>query len=330
VGVSGDRSAAQGVARGRWFRLAAFAAAAVGGLFGAAMLWYQLTYHQFADVQAYYDAATRLNEGEPLYPPAQDVNQNTAYFYPPLFAILFRPLALLPFPVATAIWAGIVFASFVATLFVLGIRRRATWLAVGILGAPIGFVLGVAQAHALVTLLLATASPVGVALAGQLKLFPILAGAWWVGRRDWRSVGWLIGWSAGLVLVQFVLEPQASLDFLRALGPGWVGEVRNLSPYALSPVLWAVIIGALGLSALRWAGSSAGWPLAVAFATLAPPRLLVYMLMSLLAAVAVVGGPKAHRPSRPGGDVTRGDPVAGGPATAEPGPGSPVGPVASP
>lgn len=272
--------------RGRLLRLLLFTLAVCGAIFGVAMLLYQLAHNPLGDTQAYYNAATRLNEGEPLYPADQQVNTDTAYFYPPLFAILFRPLALLPYEVAAAIWGTIVVAASVGILVRVGIRRPELWLAVGILGAPIAVVLAVAQAHAIVTLLLATMTPAGVAIAGQIKLFPILAAAWWIGRRDWRGVGQIAAWTLGLMAFQLVLEPQACIDYVRALGLGWVGEVQNLSPYVLSPILWVVAIGALGLAALRWAGTSAGWALAVSFATLAPPRLPMYLLMGLLAGFA--------------------------------------------
>ena len=109
----------------------------MGTLAGLQTLWLHLASDPLADVRAYYDAASRLNVGDPLYPLTQDVNDSTAYFYPPLFAMLFRPLALLPFPAAAAIWEAMVIASFVATLWLLGVRRREVWYAVGVLGLPI-------------------------------------------------------------------------------------------------------------------------------------------------------------------------------------------------
>jgi hypothetical protein len=280
-----DTRAERRARRERQARLAWNVAAGVGLLAGLQTLWLHLTMDPLADIRAYYEAATRLSEGLPLYPPGQDVNLPTAYFYPPLFAMLFRPLALLPFPLAAAIWQAIVIGSFVLTLLRLGVRRRETWIAVCVLASPIAWTLAVGQAHSLVTLLLALGSPAAIAFAGQMKLFPILAGLWYVGRRDWRGVGWLLAWTAGLALVQLVLEPQATLDFLNAIGTGWVGEVRSISPYAISPLLWAVLVGAGALASLLWAGTRWGWPIAVALATLSPPRLLSYMLMSLLAAL---------------------------------------------
>ncbi|MCU0484417.1 MAG: glycosyltransferase 87 family protein [Chloroflexi bacterium] len=281
--------------RERQARLAWNVAAVVGLLAGLQTLWLHLTMDPLADIRAYYDAATRLNEGLQLYPPGADTNAPDFYRYPPLFAMLFRPLALLPFPLAAAVWQAIVISSFVLTLVRLGVRRRETWIAVCVLASPIAWTLAVGQAHSLVTLLLALGSPAAIAFAGHIKLFPILAGLWYVGRRDWHGVGWLVAWTAGLALVQLVLEPQATLDFLRAIGTGWVGEVRSISPFAVSPLLWAVLVGAGALASLRWAGTRWGWPIAVALATLSPPRLLSYMLMSLLAALREPDRPQAGR-----------------------------------
>jgi hypothetical protein len=95
----------------------------------------------------------------------------------------------------------------------------------------------------------------------------------------------LTGWTAALVALQLVLEPQATIDYVRSLGLGWVGEIRNISPYAVSPLLWAVLFVAGVLLTLRLAPTRLGWAAAVTLSTLAPPRLLSYMLMGLLAAL---------------------------------------------
>jgi Glycosyltransferase family 87 len=270
-------------ARGRPVPRGLFALAVVGALAGIYLFWLHVTTDPLADVRAYYEAGARLNAGQPLYPANQDVNGPHAYFYPPLFAILFRPLALLPFDTAAAIWEVLVLATLGATLWRLGIRRPATWLAVGMLGIPIGWALAIGQAQSIVTLLLTIGSPWAAALAGHLKLFPLLVGLFWLGSRDWRNLGWFVGWSVGLGFVQLVLEPANSLAFLRATNLQQVGAVRNFSPYSLSPILWAalVIVGVaatLRLGRTRW-----GWSAAVALSVLASPRLLTYTLMTLLA-----------------------------------------------
>ena len=121
----------------RLARLGLFALAVVGGLAGIGVLWIHLAGDPLSDVHAYYDAGARLNAGLPLYPADADPNAAEFYRYPPLLAIAFRPLALLPFPAAAVIWEAVVIASLVGTLWWVGLRRRETWLAVGVLGLPI-------------------------------------------------------------------------------------------------------------------------------------------------------------------------------------------------
>ncbi len=261
-------------------------AALLLGLIGLSILVLHLTTDPLVDIHAYYEAGQRLNAGLPLYAAAGDVNSPHYYFYPPLLAILFRPLALLPFEVAAAIWEGCMLAAFVGTLWLLGLRRRRTWIAVGILAGPIAWSLTVGQAQSLVTLLLTLGNPAAVALAGQLKLLPALVALYWLGRRDWRNLGRFIGWSLLLIVVQLIVEPAGSITFLRSTNLGLVGQVNNLSPYALSPALWFVL-ALIGLAiTLRLAPSRAGWAAAITYSVLVTPRLLEYMVMSLLAALA--------------------------------------------
>jgi hypothetical protein len=268
--------------RARRIRLVLFGAAIVGLLLGINTTILHLTSDPLADVHAYYDAGARLNAGVPLY--AQSATTNDAEFYrsPPLLAILVRPLALLPFDAAAAIWETIVVGSLALTVIVL--RPDRTRLAVfGMLFLPIMWSVTIGQAQVPVTLLVAIASPWAVALAAHLKIFPGLVAIWWLGRRDWRSLGWFAAWLAGLALVQLVLEPAGTLGFLGVFNLAQVGDVRNLSPYALSPIVWGVLLVAGALAARRLAPGRWGWAAAVAFAVLASPRLLVYQLMTLVA-----------------------------------------------
>ena len=53
----------------------------------------------------------------------------------------------------------------------------------------------------------------------------------------------------------------------------------------LSPVIWASLFAVGAIATLALARTKWGWAVAVTFATLAPPRLLVYMLASIVAAV---------------------------------------------
>jgi len=282
-----------------WFwRNLALGLAVVGVGMGALAVYAHLNVDPLADAQAYYLAATRLNEGQPLYPPWLDPSGPTAYFYPPLLAVVLRPFAAtLSFEAFRIAWEAVILASFALLVIRLGLTRR-TALAVAILGMPIAFTLSVAQAHAPLTLLLAIGSPWSIALATNVKIFPALVAVYWLGRRDWAALRRFAAWLVVLAAVQLVLEPTGSLDYLGALRPAWLGEVRNMSPYALSPILWAVLAVAGLVAALRLAPTRWGWASAVALSTLVPPRLLSYMFMGLL---ATLGGPKAtaETPTRP-------------------------------
>jgi hypothetical protein len=254
------------------------ALAIVGALAGIYVFWLHVTTDPLADVHAYYDAAARLNAGQPLYPPDQDVNGPTAYFYPPLFAILFRPLALLPYSAAAAIWEAVVIASFAMTIWWIGPRRRETWLAIGILGIPIGWSVAIGQAQVPLTLLTAIGAPWSIALAAHLKLFPVLIALWWIGRSEWRRLGVFAAWAAGLALLQLILAPQATFDFLAAL--------------TLAPLLWAALV-VVGVGVvLRLAPTRRGWAAAVILSVVATPRLLTYMFMTF---VAVITAPDGRR-----------------------------------
>jgi Glycosyltransferase family 87 len=267
-------------------RLAFFGLAIVGGLLGLWELWIHLTTDPINDARAYYEAATRLNHGQPLYPAGVDPSTNQAYLYPPLLAILFRPLATLPYYVFAITWEIVVVGTFVMTIRQLGGGFR-TYAAIGILGVPIGWAIGVGQAHVPMTLLLAIGQPWSIAAATNIKLFPALIALYWIGRRDWQSFFAFLGYLLLFGLFQLLLEPTGTIAFVNGgVGLGQLGEVRNLSPYVWgSPYLWAVLVllGILVTTAL--ARTRYGWAAAVTLATLAPPRLLLYMFTGLLAAV---------------------------------------------
>ena len=271
--------------RERRARIAWSIAAIVGLAAGAQTLWLHLTMDPLNDVHAYYWAGARLNAGLPLYPPDQSVETPLGYPYPPLLAIFFRPLALLPFEAAAAIWEVLVIASFIVTVWLMGVRRRETWLALGVLAFPIAWCLAIGQVQVPLTLFTAIGAPWSIALAANIKLFPALIALWWIGRREWRNLGLFAATMAGLALLQLVLAPQATLDYLTAISLKQVGQVRNLSLFAFSPLLWAVPVVVVVLVTLRLAPTRWGWAAAVALSVLATPRLLAYMFMTLIAAV---------------------------------------------
>ena len=271
----------------RVLRAVVLTLAAFGFVIGVQIAIIHLQVDPLADVRAYYDAGARLNAGVGLYEQPAGTNEAEFYRYPPLLAIAFRPLALLPFEVAAAIWEGVVVAAFVLTLRRIGVGRKMlrgrALVAIGLLGLPIGWSLAIGQAQVPVTLLMALGSPLALALATNLKILPALAAIWWLGRRDWQSLGRFALWGAGLAVLQLVLEPRGSLAFPLVFNLEQVGEVRNFSPYVISPALWLALVIVGSLAAFRLAPTRYGWMAAVALSVLATPRLLTYQLMSLLA-----------------------------------------------
>ena len=94
-------------------------------------------------------------------------------------------------------------------------------------------------------------------------------------------------------MIQLVLEPAGTLAYPSVFNLGQVGDVRNLSPYAFSPIVWGVLVVAEAVAALRLAPTRWGWAAAVAFSVLASPRLLVYQLMTLVAGLRAPGADEA-------------------------------------
>lgn len=275
----------------RALRLVAVLSAVIGLLLGVETVVFHLATDPLIDIKRYYLAGQRLNDGLPLY--GQTSADTTAtYLYPPLLAILFRPLALLPLPVVDVIWEAVVLASFALTLRRIGLSRPVllvlSWLAL-----PIGWALAIGQIEPVLTLLLAVGAPWAVALAGSVKLLPWLAAVFWIARRDWMALARLVAWVVALFVLQLAVAPQDTLAFLRL---EWLHDtfaVNAVGLWVVSPVLWAAVALVAGAAALAYGRTRFAWAAAVAFIVLANPRLLVYQLTAL---VAAFGGPRAPAP----------------------------------
>ena len=275
----------------RLLRYVVIVIALFGLAIGLQAMVLHLTTDPFADTRLYYDAGTRLNEGQPLYIPSTTEGIGP-YVNPPLLAILFRPLALLPFPVAAAIWQVVITGAFVLTVRRIGLREPVL-IAIGCLALPILWALSVGQAELVVMLMLTLGSPATVAIAGSLKLMPVLVAVYWIGRRELRPLLRLGAWLLALGLFQLVLEPAATLAYIRLEWLNGAFAFRNISPFAIHPALWVATVVVLVVLSLRYAPTRYGWPFAVALSVFAYPRLLVYQLLTLLAAF---GGPRHDAP----------------------------------
>lgn len=264
--------------------------AVVGALLGVETLLLHVPTDALDDTHRYYEAATRLNAGQALYN-VLSPGSDRVYLYPPLLAIAFRPLALLPFPVAAATWEAVLLAATAWTAVRVGLDRRLLFVA-GWLALPICWALAIGQVEPVLALLLATGSPATVALAGHVKLLPWLAAAYWVGRGDRRALSRFAAWVAALGVLQLVLEPAGTIAFVRLEWLQGSLDVRNVSLWGINPALWATGAVVALVLALRLARTRRGWAWAVVLTVAANPRLLAYQLASL---VAALGGPRDAR-----------------------------------
>jgi Glycosyltransferase family 87 len=284
-------------------RLVLRGAALLGLALGIETLIVHLRMDPLVDTRRFYEAGARLNEGLPLYgwtaaglgtgSTAGASLDTLVYLNPPLLAILFRPLALLPFPAAAVVWEAVLLAATGLALRRLGLREPVL-IAFGCLALPLVWALVVGQSEPLVLALLSWGSPVGVALAGQLKLVPLLVAVFWIVRRDWPALSRCVAWTAGFGVAQLALAPGDTVEYLRL---GWLQgalDWNTISPYRIHPAIWAMLATGLLVAAIRLGRGRWGWAAAVAFGVLVHPRLLVYQLVTLLAAF---GGPARETPA---------------------------------
>ena len=144
----------------------------LGFLFIAAMtaLYFWKLPREMADFEVFYRAGQRCLAGEQLYTAADGHYQ---FKYPPFFAVVMAPLALLPHAAARLLWFWLVLAA-LAGMFMLALRllfkrRERRWLLVLVpllvLGRFYARELNLGQANALLNVLLLAA--IALLMAGR-------------------------------------------------------------------------------------------------------------------------------------------------------------------
>jgi alpha-1,2-mannosyltransferase len=191
---------------------------AQAGLVGSALALYALVlvqgglYHQ--DLDAYLAAGRAVWQGQPLYAPFlhhpfPDPALRPAYIYPPVFALLVAPLALLPSAAANVVWLLIGQAALAASLVVtLRWLRPSAWAVTAIVCATVTFYplwIDAVQGQAnLLVLLLMTTGIAGIVqgkprygaalgMGAALKLSPLILLAWLLLDRRIREAAWMLG-----------------------------------------------------------------------------------------------------------------------------------------
>ena len=267
-----------------------------GALIGASLAIYALVliraglHHQ--DFGAYLAAGNDVLTGHPLYStflqhPFPDPTLRPAYIYPPVFALLLAPLALLPASIAAGIWL-VLNQSALALAMTLVIRRYrpGPWATATLIAGTVTFYplwIDAVQGQAnLVVLVLITAGVVGIVsgrpraavaigAAAGLKLTPALLLLWLLFERRFREAAWLVSGFLGISALGALLRWQDSWIFFTRVAPalaqgtaayanqsvsGLLARLTTANPYThpwiVLPAVLLPLAAALLLGYWRW------------------------------------------------------------------------------
>jgi hypothetical protein len=162
-----------------------------------------------------------------------------AFLYSPAFGQALRPLGVLPWPVFQAVWLLGCAALLAWLLAPLGWRR-------GLILAPFfvsELLLGNVYLLFAASLVLSVGRfPGAVALPFLTKVAPGVVGVWFVARGEWRKLLWAAATTSAIVLVSFLIAPDAWgrwVSFLAtSAGDRGLGSTARLV-VALALVVWA-------------------------------------------------------------------------------------------
>lgn len=267
----------------RWARL--LVVALVVGV-GISQLVFTIGDWHLRDAGAYWEAAMRLREGEPLYPPLADTEASEVYRYAPWFAWAWVPLTFLPRAAVLVGWSALLLAA--SALALLPLARAKAWLAVAFF-API--LIGISAIGNVQPLIVAAlvlgierrSGPLWIGMTASLKAVPILFAVTYLGRRERLRAG------VAVVLTLILVAPMLFYE----LGdyPTGAGEAAVLLAW---PAIYALVVAAGILVSLRLARSRFEWLAPATTVVLALPRFFVYDVTFVMAAL-----PRGWRDGRP-------------------------------
>ncbi len=246
-----------------------------------------------SDMDAYWNAAMRLREGAPLYPPVLDPAAVDIYKYAPWFAWAWIPLTLLPKVLVGAVWSAILVGASVLALLPIVQRPTLTRLAVAALFGSL--LLWSAASGNVQPLLVAVvvhtvgrrAGPLWIGVIASLKVFPLFYAVVYLGRRQWKRF-------AVAVAVAALLWLPALFYDLANYQSGFGDSPSPL--LATSPVLYAVgaivaLAATLSLARTRFA-----WLTAAVGLIAVLPRVSLIDLSQLLVGAAARTDPNGDLP----------------------------------
>ena len=233
------------------------------------------------DLGAYFVAARALIAGESPYDRAAAVRlaataaveHHSPYIYPPLLALMLRPLASLPYPVAAAVWFALSAAALLAGLCLLRPVVRLPWpiyiwvcLAAFFL-PPVHHTLQHGQITNFLFLLIVAGalrkpgSAAWLGIAAAVKVFPATLGIVYAVGRRFAALATMGVCAAVLTVGGALAESAATADFFARVGPQLALD-RPLAPnnqsldavlarwfethWFVTPVIHAPAIGRIG------------------------------------------------------------------------------------
>ncbi len=255
-------------------RLARIVVLAVIIAIGLFNLFQAVTNWTLSDAGAYWQAAMRLREDEPLYVAGASANAPEIYRYAPWFAWATVPFTFLPVALAGAVWSVMLLGA--SALALVPLWQARAWLLVALFGPILVGISAVGNVHPLLiaALMLGVdrrSGPLAVALAASLKIFPLLLALVYAGRRQWIRL------AATVVLAAALWAPALAYDLSEyTTDPGQATSLYEV------PIIYFVLgglgVGAtLALAATRW-----GWLAGSATVVLSLPRLLLYDITYLM------------------------------------------------
>ncbi|ALG85617.1 glycosyltransferase 87 family protein [Gordonia phthalatica] len=251
-------------------------------------------WHSYLDLHVYRTGARVLLDGHPLYGPMPSVDgTHLPFTYPPLAAMLFTPFAIMPVTLADVLMFAATLAALAVSLWMILDRltpRTDPPLRVAIVIAltsvftflePVRENLGFGQVNMILMAMVVfdvlcrhPRWPRGllIGIAVSIKLTPAGFLLYFVLRRDWRAVGWLLAGTVGSIGLAWLISPSDSVQY-------WFHTLRETgrigAPYFAGNQSIKGAIFRFGLpdsvSTLLWLGLSAA---AVAVAAVWMHRLL--------------------------------------------------------
>lgn len=246
--------------------------------FGLAFAIANIRSWELEDMDAYWNAALRLQAGMPLYPPPAVEGAPDTYRYAPWLAWAWIPLTHLPKQVIQVAWSGFLLAAAAAAVVpIMRARSVAALCLVALMGGLLVKTASTGNIHALLVAALVhgigrRSGPIWIGVTASVKIVPLAYVLVWFGRGEWLRGLVAIAcaatlWAPALLydLSAYPIEAGGSLSLLAQFGP----------------VVWGAVVIALAVTTIALARSAYASLAAAATMVAAIPRLDLYDLTYL-------------------------------------------------